>query len=165
MIRLVIILTLISSKALAGFQFGASIYQLNQPDTIKASQQINFNLGYAKTFDKVFISSSTNRLFTNRQFAVLKNGLRTETKAYIDSLATGYVLGRFMPSIYLARVDARTNVYAIKQVKRQREIDIVYGTALNYFLTKDLYSSFIVVAPNKNLNLKTSFGISLTKLL
>lgn len=165
--KIITFLLLLSSNAFAGFQVGSSIYTLNnEQKTLKQSQQVNFNLGWSESIGNVFLTTGTNRLFTNTQLSVIDNkGYRItkETKAYVDSISAGYRIERFIPSLYLARVDSRTKAYMQKQVYQNRTISLIYGGALSYFLTKDIYGTVIFVAPETKQDLDASWGFSLTK--
>ena len=166
--KILFLLLLFSNKAFAGLQVGSSIYTLNsEQKTLRQNQQVNFNIGWAEAIGNVFLTTGTNRLLTNTQLSVIENNgyrITKESKAYVDHVAVGYRLGRFVPSLYLARVDSRTKAYMQKQVFQNRTISLIYGTALSYFLTKDVYSSFIFVAPETKQDLRASYGLSLTKI-
>ena len=169
--KLIILLTLISSPAFAKFQIGASVFDFNFKSDYRETQsdfQPNINLGYSLDYKPFFISAQTNRLFNpERRAKVEKNNVNYDkiTKAQIDTLSVGIVAARFMPSVFIARVDS-TNLlyYNGTKVGSKRVISPAKGVALSYFITQNLYTSAILVLPQNSLNLKTSGGLSVSYL-
>lgn len=162
---LILILFFVSFNASAGFQTGTSIYQLNVKGVDKSSQQANFNVGYGHIYKDVMFTASTNRLLSNTQYSVSNNPrITTESKAKIDSFSCGYKIQKFVPSLFISFVDLKQKSFTQKLIATRRKRAWVSGISVSYFITKDIYSSFIIVAPNDRLDLKTSTGLALTYL-
>lgn len=169
--KIILLLTLISSPAFAKFQIGASIFDFNFKSDYRETQsdlQPNINLGYSLDFKPFFVSAQTNRLFNPERHArVEKNDINYDkiTRAQIDTLSVGIVATRFMPSVFIARVDSTNLLYHNgTKVGSKRIISSAKGFALSYFITKNLYASAILVLPQSSLNLKTSGGLSVSYL-
>ncbi len=128
----------------------------------------SLNAGLSKQFDNgLNLSIQTNRFVNfpitrsviNNQGVILQN----KSKLTSDTLLIGYKIKRFIPSLLISNSKLDKSLYYQNKFQgNQVNHSIITGININYFLTKNIQSSFIYIAPNKEFNLESGLGLGLT---
>jgi len=122
----------------------------------------NISLGYMHQFGKFNVSVATNRLFSQevKKKVILNHNNQMadgKFKLTYDALQVGYIKGRFMPALFIANANSKVSIMGKKEI----ESEILVGASLGYFITKNISTTFIYVAPNEALNMDSSAGTSI----
>jgi len=173
---LIIFLFVFSSQAIAKdttrFTIGLSniytnINDINYSFVNEYEQVGNFSgasLGIYRSFNNFSFGLSTNRL-TNvkserRVVDKSVNNFILKSETTIDSLSLGRLIGRFNPSLFLARTEVEKELfYRNKKVGGDYDIATLYGFSGGYFITRNINAGIILIAPNERLNLEFGSGI------
>ena len=180
MIRLIIILCIFSSSALADIRFSvglSNIYtnindnQFNYEDEYEqigndfsGNIGINYNTKYNSS-SKLLVSLTTNRLFSKFSNRIIldekENQFKLKSRSIVDSLSIGKTEGRFNHSLFIARVDVEKQLFynEHKLGTKFRDIVLLYGFSGGYFITKDINVGIILIAPNETLDLEFGGGL------
>lgn len=165
------------NQAFAGLTLGTSaIYaNINDPnyDFVKEHEIAakSLTIGYSKSFsNNISLAIQTNRLYnpaSTRSVISKSTGatLRNTSKLTTDNFLVGYRFGRFIPAFVVSNVKLDKSLYYKGAFQgSQTNHAIVYGLNLGYMLTRHLNTSFIYIAPNKELYLESAFGIGINYL-
>lgn len=104
-----------------------------------------------------FLNSSIKRAVVDKRTGMT---LHNKSKLTNDTFLIGYRFGRVIPSLLLSNAKLQKSLYynGVFQGKETKH-SFVYGASVSYFLTKNLNSSLIYIAPNKELNLESAIGL------
>lgn len=166
--KLLFLFCLFALPAQAKFMLSASnIYtqSSNKNYNISSQNTQGISYGYFQNIKNtpISLSVSTNRLIQieNKAFIERKfdGKLATlKTKNTTDSFNLNYRIKRHLFGTTFANVRSQRKINSIKSINHA----ILYGLNYSYLLKKDLLISFMLIAPNKELNLKSAgvFGIN-----
>lgn len=165
------------NHAFAGLTLGTSaIYaNINDPryEFVKEYEIAakSLTVGYSKAFyNNINLSIQTNRLYNptaTRSVIDTKTGvtLQNKSKLTTDNLLIGYRFGRFIPAVIVSNIKLDKTLYYKGNFQgKETNHAIVYGLNLGYMLTRHVNTSFIYIAPNKELYLESAFGIGINYL-
>lgn len=166
--KLIFLFCFFALPAQAKFMLSASNIYTQSSDknyNIPSQNTQSLSYGYFQNIKNtpISFSISTNRLLQieNKEYIERKkdNKLATlKSKYTTDSISFNYRIKRHLFGSTLANVRSQRKINNIKSIN----YTILFGLNYSYFLKKDLLISFTLIAPNKELNLKSAgvFGIN-----
>lgn len=130
---------------------------LNQNETTPS-----FNIGLTKSFDPFIITVQTNRLFnTSVTRSITNSGLtfQSKTKITSDTVLIGYRYNRLVPSLLISNTKVDKYLFYKGQLQgNQTNYAILYGVNFGYLINKNINFNLFLIAPNKELYLKSAIG-------
>jgi len=105
-----------------------------------------------------FSHNPISRTVRDRNNTLFQNILDTRS----DTAILSYQSNRFVNGVFLSNVRVgKKLVYKNQTVGSETENAILYGLNFNYFLTRNLAGSLILIAPNKDLTMKYGVGLGI----
>lgn len=126
----------------------------------------SLNTGITKSFDKINITLQTNRLINFpvvRLIADKKTGAvyHNKTRLFNDTILVGYRINRFVPSLFASKIRLSRALYYKGDFRGKKITDtFLYGVNFGYLLTKKTNVSLMYIAPQKDINLDSAFGLT-----
>lgn len=160
--KLLFLFCLFALPAHGKFMLSASNIYTQSSDknyNIPSQNTQSLSYGYFKNIKNtpISFSASTNRLiqienkaFIERKFDGKLATLKTKNTS--DAFNLNYRIKRHLFGATLANVRSQRKINSIKSINHA----ILYGLNYSYLLKKDLLISFTLIAPNKELNLKSA---------
>ena len=130
-------------------------------DTLKKPNSIS--VGYTTEINNFSVLVSTNRLFhkaIKRKILIENDTFLSKTDIKYDLVQVGYRKKRIMPGLFIANAKIKTTLMNIKKT----DDIIIYGSSLTYFISKNVSTSLIYLAPIKKLNTGSGGGFSINYL-
>lgn len=129
----------------------------------------SLNVGLFDSYKNFTLSIQTNRLinYSVTRSVVSQNGTMYQNKSKMinDTVLIGYRLERFIPSVLVSNAKLNKSLwYKGNYIAGQTNNTLLYGVNFGYLLTKNINANLFLIAPNKELNLKSATGISLNYL-
>ena len=126
----------------------------------------DYSLGLYSNYSNISYGFSTNRLSNNQSNRRVINkqgvGFNLFSNIIVDSLSVGYLFGRFNPSLFISRADVEKELFFKgRSLGNERDIVLLYGVNVGYFLTKNINLGLLFIAPNETLNLEFGSGVSI----
>ena len=169
-LKKVAVLVISSSTAYASSYVSVSSIhtKIKDPDFKYLNKDsVSLNVGYSYEFkNKVNVALQTNRLNSPQRFNVVSrnNGATMQSKSKVnnDTFLVGYRLKRLSPSIFISNTQIKKTLsYQGEIIERERKSGFVYGASLNYFITRHVAASLILVEPKKEFYLRRSLGVGI----
>ena len=129
----------------------------------------SLNVGVFDSYKNFTLSIQTNRLinYPITRSVVSQNGTvyQNKSKMINDTVLIGYRLDRFIPSVLISNTRLNKSLwYKGNYIAGQTNHALLYGVNLGYLLTNNINANLFLIAPDKELNLKSAAGISLNYL-
>lgn len=129
----------------------------------------SLNVGVFDSYKNFTLSIQTNRLinYPITRSVVSQNGTvyQNKSKMINDTVLIGYRLDRFIPSVLISNTKLNKSLwYKGNYIAGQTNHALLYGVNLGYLLTNNINANLFLIAPDKELNLKSAAGISLNYL-
>jgi len=129
----------------------------------------SLNVGVFNSYKNFTLSIQTNRLinYSVTRSVVSQNGTMYQNKSKMinDTVLIGYRFDRFIPSMLISNTKLNKSLwYKGNYIAGQTNNTLLYGVNFGYLLTKNINANLFLIAPNKELYLKSAAGISLNYL-
>lgn len=129
----------------------------------------SLNVGLFNSYNNFTLSIQTNRLinYPITRSVVSQNGTvyQNKSKMINDTVLIGYRFDRFIPSVLISNTKLNKSLWLNGNFQTKKvNHTLLYGLNFSYLLSKNINANLFVIAPNKELNLKSATGISLNYL-